>query len=126
MHCCIVVICDEARLVASEEEQQRLLQELGQWKKMFHAREMEMSWLQRESEQLCVQDKCNNNINYYWSSYLNYNNDQMLLHYTVDTVSTSYQQQLKDHNVKEQSTETDFTAQNAGLSFRDKQDISGL
>ena len=81
-HCCTVVTCEyEARIAASEEEQ-RLLQEVEQWKKMFHAREMEISWLQRESEQLRVQDKykyTTNNINYIWSSYLNYNNDQMLL-----------------------------------------------
>ena len=58
MHCCIVVICDEARLVASEEEQQRLLQIVEQWKKMFHSREMEISQLQNENERLRVQNKC--------------------------------------------------------------------
>ena len=40
------------RLAASEEEQQRLLQEVEQWKKMFHAREMQISQLQNENKQL--------------------------------------------------------------------------
>ena len=42
--------------------------------------------------------------------------------YTVDTVSASYQQLLKEgHNVKEQSTEIEFTAQKVDLSLHDKQ-----
>ena len=53
-----------------------------------------------------------------------YNNERSDADY--DTVSASYQQQLKDHNVKEQSTETDFTAQKAVLSLQDKQDILGM
>ena len=65
-----IVTCEyEARLAASEEEQ-RLLQEVEQWKKMFHAREMEISWLQRENEQLHVQDRCKYTIKLYWSSYI--------------------------------------------------------
>ena len=56
---CIVVTCEyKTRLAASEEEQQRLLQVVEQWKKMFHSREMEISQLQNENEQLRVQDKC--------------------------------------------------------------------
>ena len=56
---CIVVTCEyEARLAASEEEQQQLLQVVEQWKKIFHSREMEISQLQNENEQLRVQDKC--------------------------------------------------------------------
>ena len=53
---CNVVTCDEARLAATEEEQQRLLQVVEQWKKMFHARGMQISQSQNENKQL--QDKC--------------------------------------------------------------------
>ena len=55
-YCCIVVTRVEARLAASEEEQQRLLQEVEQWKKMFNDREIQISQLQNENKQL--QDKC--------------------------------------------------------------------
>ena len=56
-HCCIVVTCDhEARLAVSEEQQQRLLQVVEQWKKMFNARGIQISQLQNETKQL--QDKC--------------------------------------------------------------------
>ena len=42
--------------------------------------------------------------------------------YTNDTVNASNQQQVKeDHNVKKQSTETEFTAQKLALSLHDKQ-----
>ena len=42
--------------------------------------------------------------------------------YAFDTVSASYQQQVKeDHNVKEQLTETELTAQKLALSLHDKQ-----
>ena len=41
---------------------------------------------------------------------------------TNDTVSASYQQQVKeDRNVKDQSTETELTAHKLALSLRDKQ-----
>ena len=56
-HCCTYLVkSDEARLAASEEEQQRLhvLQEVEQWKiqKMFHARGMQIPQLQNENKQL--------------------------------------------------------------------------
>ena len=55
-YCDIVAHYYEARLTASKEEQQRLLQVVKQWQRMSHARDVQISQLQNENE--LVQDKC--------------------------------------------------------------------
>ena len=61
MFCCIVVTCEyEDILASSEEVQQRQVQVVEQWKQLYQKREMQISQLQNENEQL--QDKCEYSI----------------------------------------------------------------
>ena len=48
-------------MTASKEEQQRLVQVVGQWQKMGRARDVQISQLQNEKE--LVQDKCKLTLN---------------------------------------------------------------
>ena len=80
---CFTVNEDEVRLTASKEEQQQLLQ---QYKRMGHAKDVQILQLQNENE--VVQEKCKLTLNSHTPI------PQLLSHhyYNTSTVNCTYQQ----------------------------------